>query len=93
MKAIYKYIVDKDPTTLSIPKGAQIVHVDHQGELSCFWAIVDTEAKTETRIFRVVGTGWYISGYNYIGTYQDGVFVWHIVEVPLPPKYTKDDWR
>jgi len=93
MKAIYKYTVDKDPTFISIPKGAKIVHVDKQRDSACFWAIVDTEARMENRIFRVVGTGWDISGYYYIGTYQDGPFVWHIVEQPIPPEYTKNDWR
>ena len=49
------------------------------------WALVNPEASTEDRKFRLVGTGRDIKETNldHIATFQmaDGAFVWHLFEV------------
>ena len=82
MKTIYKYVIERDG--IEMPKNAQIVHVGTHIDEFCIWAIVDTEADTETRYFDVVGTGHELaSGVKYLDTVHQPPFVWHIVETNL----------
>jgi hypothetical protein len=50
---------------------------------ACIWAKVSPENELEKRQFLVVGTGHTFDDTDmvYIGTYQDGPFVWHLFEV------------
>lgn len=73
---------------MELPKGAQILTIDVQERAPYIWALVDTEAHTETRKFNMVSTGYSISKVetlNYIGTFQecrpDIEFVGHLFEI------------
>ncbi len=83
MKQIWKYKVEN---IIEMPKGAEILSVQIQNvEMfnACIWAKVSSENKLEKRQFLVVGTGHTFDDTDmvYIGTYQDGPFVWHLFEV------------
>ncbi len=79
---IWKYSLLFPLSILSIPRGGKIVALQAQREHPCIWVEVDPEATTEARGFRVYGTGHEIpdEGVEYVGTYQDGAFVWHVYE-------------
>lgn len=67
----------------SMPKGTTILCVQMQTTVPTIWALVDTEQmETERRRFRIYGTGREIPSESgiYIGTVQNGPFVWHIFE-------------
>jgi hypothetical protein len=81
MKEIWKYKVEN---VLEMPKGAEILAVKVQDSFNvCIWAKVDPEMETETRMFEVIGTGHPFDDTNkeYIETYLDGPFVWHLFEI------------
>ncbi len=82
MKQIWKYKVEN---VIEIPKGAEILSVQIQnGQMfnACIWVKVNPENELEKRKFVVIGTGHSFDDTNmkYIGTYQDGPFVWHLFE-------------
>ncbi len=84
---IYKYEMEVDGVVdIPMPKGAHVLTVKVQHGKPCLWAIVDPDAPTETRSFRVFGTGHEmdidIPHSHYIGTYQlfDGNFLGHVFE-------------
>jgi len=53
-----------------------------QDGVLCMWAEVDTDTPKKTRRFSVVGTGRPIhENGSYIGTCDDGPFVWHVLEL------------
>lgn len=68
-----------------MPQLAQVLDVQMQGRTPCLWARLDPTMPNATRYFRIVGTGhdmpdsmeW---NADYIGTFQDGPFVWHLFE-------------
>jgi hypothetical protein len=69
---------------VTTPQGAQIVHVERQGEQVCLWAIVDTLAERVEREFQVFGTGHELPSpekATYVATWQEGPFVWHLFEM------------
>ncbi len=84
---IWKYSLG--PTnnhTLSMPKGAEVIHADIQHGEFFIWAIIpDPGAEKENRYFLIGPTGG--SGdcrfkkENHITTFLDGSYVWHIFEV------------
>jgi hypothetical protein len=81
-KQIWKYSLDN---IIEMPKGAEILTVDIQnGQMfnAQMWVKVNTENEMEKRMFEVIGTGQNFDDTNkkYIGTYQDGPFVWHVFE-------------
>jgi hypothetical protein len=87
MKQIYKYKLENiDEQSVEMPAGAKILTVQVQYGNPVIWAICDTEAeKTETRVFRIYGTGHDIDesvSDTYIGSYQlySGQFVGHLFE-------------
>lgn len=68
---------------LMIPQGGKILSLQMQCEEPCIWVQVDPDATLELRVFRIVGTGqkWSVPVRDtYIGTVQQGVFVWHCFE-------------
>jgi hypothetical protein len=83
MKTIYKYPIDMGGTIVSLPEGHQIVKVDVQRESGpCFWAIVDTDKPMKEHAFIVLGTGhMFLKEMEYIGTWQEPPFVWHLFEI------------
>ena len=85
MQTIWKYEISiTDRQTILMPKGARILSFQLQNNIPCIWAIVNTEAKKETRTFLVLGTGNIFSiknKLNFMGTIQDSNgFVWHLFE-------------
>jgi hypothetical protein len=83
MRSIYKYELNGTHlSAVDLPKGANVVKFDSQNGKYCIWALVDPESPKEVRYFTVVGTGWDIDDTDcYIGTIQEGSFVWHCLEV------------
>jgi hypothetical protein len=74
--------------TLDIPKGSIIRHLNTQWEQPQMWVEVDPERETETRRFKLVGTGHaeIEEGAVYVGTFMVNAdledFVFHVYEVP-----------
>src|SRR5881396_3003294 len=93
-RAVYKYtFLIGDYFKLSLPKGAQILHVGTQPSHSfgpkasggCLWALVQPAAAKEEREFLLVGTGHPISPTDrleHIGTFMlnGGALVFHLFE-------------
>jgi hypothetical protein len=82
IKQIWKYKVEN---VIEMPKEAEILSVQIQnGQMfnACIWVKVNPENELEKRQFEVIGTGHSFDDSNkeYIGTYQDGPFVWHLFE-------------
>lgn len=46
-----------DVQIIRVPKGAQILTAQAQGGTLNVWALSDTDAETEDRLIRVIGTG------------------------------------
>ena len=86
-QAIWKYSFEiTDYFELPLPFGAKVLLVEMQGEQPCIWAMVEASNTPEARTFSVVGTGHPLPNGEYIGTFQQPPFVWHLFETaPLPP--------
>ena len=98
MKTIWKFEIPLSLSfTIKMPIDAKIlcIDVDQKNGCPCIWALVDSENKEEERFFELFGTGNKINedivDMNYIGTYQNTPFVWHIFErVKLISLWDKD---
>ena len=85
-RSIWKFKLDASQVSRFMPVGAKVLTAQMQGGVVTLWADVDPDAQQEERHFRVFGTGWNMPremGYSdvYIGTVQDGDFVWHVYEL------------
>jgi len=87
MKAVFKYPLELKPEdqVLSLPWGAEILHVGDQQGILCLWALVEPppEAKPTERCFVVRATGQAVGRDEvYLGTVgqMNGQLVWHIFE-------------
>jgi hypothetical protein len=85
MRRIYKYYFEvMDETPVQMPKGAEILAVQMLKGHPCIWAEVNPDAKVETRILCIRGTGHTLKGNEgrYIGTFQamGGDLVLHVYE-------------
>jgi hypothetical protein len=74
VKAIYKYRLPfMEVATVEMPEGACIIRVDGLEGALWIWAVVDTEAPTEKRMFHLFKTGAampddiYDAGWEYHG--------------------------
>ncbi len=84
-RSVYKYSLADGVVVL--PKNARILKVGMQDEIPCLWALVNPEAERETRYFAISGTGDLIpDAWEYVGTIFDRRYVWHVFEIPNPPK-------
>lgn len=88
MLTVYKYETPlKDEFSLDLPMGAQILTFQSQRDAPCIWALVDPDAKTLKRRFRLVGTGHPIEqdagALRFVGTaqFRGGSLVFHLFEV------------
>jgi len=88
MLTVYKYTVPVDDYfSLDLPRGAKILAVQEQHGEPQVWALVNPGNPTETRKFRLAGTGHPIKEdeglLNYIGTFQlaGGSFIGHLFEL------------
>ena len=93
MISIWKYEVEPDIVNqiVTMQQGAQIISfgLDPADKL-CVWALVDTEARTESRLMACVGTGWDVAAMfgpngdrevSFIGTATRGAYVWHLFDL------------
>jgi hypothetical protein len=86
MKTIWKFpLALVSPYQITMPKGAEILTVQRQGDAACIWAIVDPNADRERRVFEVFGTGQPMHDgigveREYVNTFQQGPYVWHVFE-------------
>ena len=77
----------EDYFSLNLPEGAKILTVQEQHGGAQVWALVNPDNPTETRNFRLAGTGHPIKEspdtLNYIGTFQlaGGNFIGHVFEI------------
>ncbi len=91
MKTVWKFNVPlSDNVTVAMPRGARILHVGVQSELTSLtptfqlWALVDTEDKIEYKTFRIAGTGHKLNDeetQNYIGTVFFQALVFHVFNI------------
>lgn len=92
MKTVYRYEINQAINDVNLPVGAKVLSVGvAENVISCnvisLWALVDSDAGTETRRFLVFGTGADMSAtetYNldFIGTIQkSNAYAFHIFEV------------
>jgi hypothetical protein len=83
---IWKFnLATTDKQTIQMPKGARILCLQMQNAKATMWAIVDDTKPLTNRVFVTVGTGrpiadTFLESSYYVGTYQDGWFVWHVFE-------------
>jgi hypothetical protein len=84
---IWKYPLEMtDTQRVQMPKGAQILTAQMQGQTLCLWALVDCGSvlSKDDREIEIIGTGNPISDASrrYIATVQmcGGGLVWHIFE-------------
>lgn len=87
MRTIYKYPLKfwAEPQIVTMPMGAEIVHVELQHGDITLWALLGTSMPAVVRKFAIRGTGHPIDeGMKYVGTVSDPAgFVWHVLEVPV----------
>lgn len=82
MKTVHKYTLDVE-TTLTMPKGAQLLYVGEQRGEPHLWAMHETTQPTEERRFRIYGTGHEMKEWPkaYVGSIQTTGLVLHVFEV------------
>ncbi len=84
-KSIWKFTLEiTDHQIIQMPKDAELLHVglDPQGT-PCLWALVTPTNETQGRSIIIHGTGHPVlcvvtKHDNYIGTFVQGRFVWHV---------------
>jgi hypothetical protein len=94
MKMIYKYPLGNDihhngVYEVEMPKAANILDIQYQGNNPVIWAIVNPKKEKRIYTFHVFGTGFELSDYDkkhyhYVKTVQQPShynLVWHIFEV------------
>ena len=81
-RTIWKFhLADKD---IPMPLDAEVCAFQFQASVPCIWAIVDPSAPKVIRRFEIFGTGRQIPEPEeccYVGTAQEGPFVWHLFEL------------
>jgi len=81
MRTIWKYPLAHGYQEVVMPEGATLLHVALQGDQITLWAEVTPEQPTQEVYIHVIGTDHVVlSGADYIGTVQQGRFVWHVYE-------------
>lgn len=86
-KTIYKYEIQLGRNEVKMPKGAQILTCQMQGETLNVWAIVSPNSgyAEEIKVITVYGTGHPLpnsmSAVDWIATVQDSPYVWHVFEI------------
>lgn len=91
MITVYKYELPANYNTyIDVPKGGEVLHLDVQNNTPFLWILIDTEAPTEQRRFRVYGTGHEIptgekDNLKFTGTFfiNSSRLEFHVFEVML----------
>ena len=86
MLKIWKYELElASQQVLSLPPGADILHVGEQNGKLCMWVLLDARSTVVTdRRIGIVGTGQEIATdakREHIGTVQIAGYVWHVFEL------------
>lgn len=86
MRTVYRYPIPlTDSFSLDLPAGAEILSIQAQHGEPQLWALVNPSAPTETRVFRLAGTGEAIreSALRFVATFQihGGSRVCHVFEI------------
>jgi hypothetical protein len=85
MKTIWKFELPRPVCHIDMPVGAKVIRVARQSSAICLWAIVESDNAVQKRLFATVGTGGPIPLDGlYLGTWDDGPFVWHLFEPASP---------
>ena len=83
-RRVYKYPLQlhSGPQVVTMPHGAQIVHVHEQDDRPVLWAEVNTTGPAHDRIYWVFATGEDIPirVKRHVGTIHVGWTVWHVYE-------------
>lgn len=85
MKTVHKAVLPElGEFQIQMPEGAEIVTLREQYGRPTVWYVCDPQAKIVARGFRIVGTGHVAPDVGkYVGTFfVDGVFVFHVFEIP-----------
>jgi len=83
MRAIWKQELNKtDQQVVYLSVGAKILDVQIQRGKWCLWYSCSVDLPLEERHIAIYATGQEVETLNgdYIGTFQDGPFVWHVFE-------------
>lgn len=86
-RTIWKYsLAVTDEQTLRVPAVRDVLCVQMQGPVPCLWAVVDPNADPKPLKIYTYGTGNPLPDDpgRYVGTYQMGVFVWHVFMAEFP---------
>lgn len=84
MQTICKYPLDlTDQQTIELPIIREILDVQFQNGVACIWVKLESDDEVKELVtINTYGTGHLIPRIEqkYIGTYQDGNFVFHVFE-------------
>lgn len=78
MNEIWKFPILEEEVEIEAPI-VEFLTVQMQGNIPCVWAIVNPVKASNRYKIITFGTGWEgtLDADRYIGTVQDGAFVWH----------------
>lgn len=89
IRTIWKFGLQlTDRQTIEMPRAAEVLTAQMQGNTLCLWAEVVIGRHPEKREFLIIGTGNPIDPSvekKYIGTVQQNGFVWHVFEKLATP--------
>lgn len=93
MNTIWKFQLTNEETPIEAYV-IEFLTVQMQNGQPCVWAIVDPDRPPKKYVIRIIGTGWEcrkIDASKYIGTVQNGLYVWHCFwEQESPCKSVKE---
>jgi len=80
-KVICKYSLDNE--SIYVPDNSQVLCVKLQEDVPYVWILEDICDEVNLLQFEIVGTEEEFDDKNkeYVGTYMDGSFVWHVFKV------------
>lgn len=89
MNAIWRFPIEMNPDgriAIEMPTGARILTIQVQERapnMPSIWVLCDDKAPPLERHFQIIGTGHTadVEADKYVGTWQQGGFVWHLFEV------------
>ena len=85
MNVVWKYILAKGELQyISMPTGSKVLSVQTQDGVPCLWALGDPSKSHKPRMIRILGTGFQsadVHAHQYVGTFQQGLFVWHVFDL------------
>jgi hypothetical protein len=83
-RTIWKFPLSHGVAEIQMPMDAEVACFAFQNGSPCIWAIVNLGVLNNTRRFEIFGTGHQLPDEDecaYVGTTQDGPFVWHLFEL------------